>query len=629
MGKNKLKNFTILKTLLLIVLLIILLTTIQVTSAIPQTTNKKNTTAGAPALLSGMLERDTTLTSANNPWQIDADLVVPANITLTITAGVIVHFNANATLIIESDGQLVAAGAAESRILFTRNPDAQSKWRGIKFLNTYQDNYLGYVDMLDGDAGSYLILVDNSKLLIENMTWVTLNKTVLEVDHPQLIVQNSIFPSVESVEVVHGQSLEGDEYFILEGNTFGSTTGYNDVIDFSNCKRPGPILQACNNIFLGGGDDGLDLDGCDAHVEGNYFVNFHRDTDNPGTSNAVSTGERYNRTSDITLVRNIFINNDHSVLLKEDCFLHAENNVFYNNTEAVVNYSEWPLRNVAPGKGAAFIGNIFWNNTALFENQVSQPGNPDPVIQVQQCIIDSAYHSFGAGNIDADPLFVDEDGDFHLQPGSPAIGAGPNGLDMGRYVPAGASISGEPDSITTETTATLTIGGPGITHYSYNINNSADNWSDEISIQDQPVLQLSGLQPGTTYTVYVKGKNSAGAWQQQPEFATSKTWLVDTLNTGIDQAKPQQLPAQCRLYQNTPNPFNPVTTISFELAQEGHVTLEIFNLHGQKVAVLAKEDYQQGAHHITWNAATIAGGVYFCRLRHGNYTSFMKMLLLK
>ncbi|HPG40265.1 MAG TPA: T9SS type A sorting domain-containing protein [bacterium] len=584
-------------------------------------------TLAQPTLLSGVLEKDTTLTSIHNPWQVDSDLVVPADITLTITAGVEINFNSAATLIIEEDGKLVAAGTAENRIRFTNLPE--KKWNGVRFLNTRKDNYLGYVDMLYGDAGSYMLLVDNSKLLIESMTWVTPNKTVLEVDHPQLLVRNSVFPSVQSVEVVHGQTLADDDYLILDGNTFGSTTDYNDVIDFSNCKRPGPILQAYNNIFLGGGDDGLDLDGCDAHIEGNLFTNFHRDPDNPGTSNAVSTGERYSRTSDITLVRNIFINNDHSVLLKEDCFLQAENNVFVNSTEAVVNFSEWPLRDVAPGKGATFIGNIFWNNTAPFENQFAQSGDTDPVIQVHQCLIDSAFHYLGSGNIDADPLFVDAGNDFHLQDGSPAIGAGPNGLDMGRYVPAGVSISGEPDSVTTETTAALTIGGPGITHYRYNINNTADNWSDEISIQDHPVLQLSGLQPGTTYTVYVKGKNSAGTWQQQPEFATSKSWIVDTLNTGIDHKKPQQLPAQCRLYQNTPNPFNPVTTITFELAQDGQVLLEIFNLYGQKVAVLAEGDYKQGAHLITWNAAPYAGGVYYCRLLHGNYNLSQKMLLLK
>jgi len=583
--------------------------------------------AAPPTLLSGVLEKDTTLISIHNPWQVDNDLVVPANITLTITAGVEINFNSGATLIIEEDGKLVAAGTAENRIRFSNLP--QKNWNGVRFLNTRKDNYLGYVDMLYGDAGSYMLLVDNSKLLIENMTWETPNKTVLEVDHPQLLVRNSVFPSVQSVEVVHGQSLADDDYFILDGNTFGSTTDYNDVIDFSNCKRPGPILQAYNNTFLGGGDDGLDLDGCDAHIEGNLFTNFHRDPDNPGTSNAVSTGERYNRTSDITLVRNIFYNNDHSVLLKEDCFLQAENNVFINSTEAVVNFSEWPLRNVASGKGATFIGNIFWNNTAPFENQFAQSGDSDPIIQVQQCLIDSAFHYLGFGNIDDDPRFVNKADDFHLLSGSPAIGAGPNGLDMGRYVPAGASISGEPESVTTETSAALTIGGPGITHYSYNINNTADNWSDEISVQDHPVLQLSGLPPGTTYTVYVKGKNSAGAWQQQPEFAASQSWFVDTLNTGIDHKNPQQHPAQCHLYQNRPNPFNPVTTITFELAQDGHVALEIFNLYGQRVAVLAEGDYKQGAHHISWNAASCAGGVYYYRLRHGNYSSSQKMLLLK
>ncbi|MBN2410560.1 T9SS type A sorting domain-containing protein [candidate division KSB1 bacterium] len=588
-----------------------------------------NTVVSAESLLSGTLQSDTTLTAEAGPWRITGDVIVPDGVTLTIEDGTTVYFDNQTELTIGLNGRLLANGSESGRILFTRTPESDGQWDGIRFNNTLQDNRLCFVDMKYGDRFGEMINIQHSRLLIDNMTWNTSNKTVLEVNHPRLHVRNSVFPNVESVEVIHGQSLAGDEYFILDGNTFGSTTGYNDVIDFSDCKRPGPILQAYNNTFLGGGDDGLDLDGCDAHIEGNIFTNFHRADSNPGTSSAVATGYRFDRTSDITVVRNIFYNNDHSVLLKEDCYMLAENNVFVNNNIAVINYSEWPLRNVSPGKGADLNGNIFFNNALTFENQLAQPGFSNPVISVNRCIIPGDLHGLGSGNIDADPQFIDPDGDFHLRPGSPAIGAGPNGLDMGRYVPAGASISGEPDSVTTDTTVTLTIGGPGIIRYKYVINDTSGAWSDEFTITDNPVIQLNGLENGKSYTVYVKGRNSAGTWQSQPEYASSKTWTVELDNTGIRQKNSFQSPAQFRLYQNSPNPFNPSTNIKFDLPEPGFITLMVYNLKGKKVTTLISGKYNQGSYTINWNAAGLSSGLYYVVLQAGNLTERKKMILLK
>jgi hypothetical protein len=131
------------------------------------------------------------------------------------------------------------------------------------------------------------------------------------------------------------------------------------------------------------------------------------------------------------------------------------------------------------------------------------------------------------GNLDADPVFVDPNTDFHLKSMSPAIEAGPLGLDMGAHVPAGAAICGEPDQITYRTDATLTVGGPGITDYKYCINDSNGPWIGEFSV-DTPIV-LNGLTDGQSYTVYAIGKNSAGEWRQsQDNAAVSRTWTVDT-----------------------------------------------------------------------------------------------------
>src|SRR6185436_12127499 len=109
---------------------------------------------------------------------------------------------------------------------------------------------------------------------------------------------------------------------------------------------------------------------------------------------------------------------------------------------------------------------------------------------------------------------------FSLRPGSPAAGTGPNGLDMGALVPAGASISGAPASPTAQTNVTLTIGGPAFVSYQVRINGGA--WSGDLVVAT-PVV-LSGLTNGS-YTVEVRGRNDAGVLQNQPAV---RSWTVDT-----------------------------------------------------------------------------------------------------
>lgn len=80
---------------------------------------------------------------------------------------------------------------------------------------------------------------------------------------------------------------------------------------------------------------------------------------------------------------------------------------------------------------------------------------------------------------------------------------------------------------------------------------------------------------------------------------------------------------------NYPNPFNPTTTIRFELDRRGPVALAIYNAFGQKVVTLLSEDMNAGSHQIVWHAGHMASGVYFCRIAVGNTTQTKKLVLLK
>jgi flagellar hook assembly protein FlgD len=86
--------------------------------------------------------------------------------------------------------------------------------------------------------------------------------------------------------------------------------------------------------------------------------------------------------------------------------------------------------------------------------------------------------------------------------------------------------------------------------------------------------------------------------------------------------------------KNYPNPFNPQTTISFELKSEGKTKLEIFNVKGQKVKELVNEELGSGRHEVVWNGKSdsnkkVASGVYFYSLTHNDKSIVKKMLVMK
>ncbi|MDD4232210.1 MAG: FlgD immunoglobulin-like domain containing protein, partial [Candidatus Cloacimonetes bacterium] len=102
----------------------------------------------------------------------------------------------------------------------------------------------------------------------------------------------------------------------------------------------------------------------------------------------------------------------------------------------------------------------------------------------------------------------------------------------------------------------------------------------------------------------------------------------------VDNEDAIYAPVIDRLKQNYPNPFNPNTTIAFELARAQNVSLDIFNVKGQKVRNLRSGFMAAGNHSIAWDATddfgkALASGLYFYRLQSNQSTFTRKMLLMK
>jgi len=101
--------------------------------------------------------------------------------------------------------------------------------------------------------------------------------------------------------------------------------------------------------------------------------------------------------------------------------------------------------------------------------------------------------------------------------------------------------------------------------------------------------------------------------------------VISNVVVGVADASPSAF----AVAQNSPNPFNPTTTISFTLAKAGKTTVDVYNVAGQKVDTLVSSSLSAGSHSIVWNAAKFSAGVYFYTVKSGDLSKTMKMTLLK
>ncbi len=105
-------------------------------------------------------------------------------------------------------------------------------------------------------------------------------------------------------------------------------------------------------------------------------------------------------------------------------------------------------------------------------------------------------------------------------------------------------------------------------------------------------------------------------------------WEFDGSLTGVEPIS-NAVPQEFALHTNYPNPFNPSTTITFDLLASSSVKLDVFNTLGQKVATLVNEQLPAGSYKTTFDAAELPSGLYFYRLEAGQFSQIKKMTLLK
>jgi len=92
---------------------------------------------------------------------------------------------------------------------------------------------------------------------------------------------------------------------------------------------------------------------------------------------------------------------------------------------------------------------------------------------------------------------------------------------------------------------------------------------------------------------------------------------------------PAQLPVEYSLLQNFPNPFNPSTTIVYDLPEASHVRLAVFDMLGRQVLVLKDENEEARRHTVVFDASRLSAGVYFYRISTPNFSAKRKRVFVR
>jgi serine protease AprX len=177
--------------------------------------------------------------------------------------------------------------------------------------------------------------------------------------------------------------------------------------------------------------------------------------------------------------------------------------------------------------------------------------------------------------------------------------------------------------------------------------NGGINWTAYTAVNynytnlDSFFFPISGNSPGTSVEYYFAAQDialpvplvstlPAGGSGVNPPGTTPPPagFIYNIVPIGI-KSNSNEIPAVFRLYNNYPNPFNPVTRIRFDIPEPSFTKLIVFDILGREITSLVEQELKPGTYGVEWDASNYPSGVYFYKLISRDFTETKKMVLVK
>jgi hypothetical protein len=221
-----------------------------------------------------------------------------------------------------------------------------------------------------------------------------------------------------------------------------------------------------------------------------------------------------------------------------------------------------------------------------------------------------------------------------------ALNAGGTSFYTGLF--AFTTVPAVPSAPSPLTPASAAAGIGRLTRFTWNASINATKYRLQIAsdnafatiVRDTTVLDTSAvlsasLTSNTDYYWRVNAQNlgGAGAFSTARLFTTGTATGVESLNSGA--------PKEFALYPNYPNPFNPSTTIRYDIAKNAYVRITIYDMLGRSIATLVDGNQVTSSYKVDWTPTNVGSGMYFCRIEarsldgSGTFSAVKKLLFMK
>jgi len=560
----------------------------------------------------------------------------------------------------DGDTVLVAAGTYNESI----NYNGKNIIVGSLYLTTQDTSYISST-IIGGDSSGSVVLFES----FEDSTAVLNGFTF----------QNIIFNSGDELQAIININESSPK---IINNRFDNFYLFQDVESaVIYCENSNSLIM--NNEFTNGSvGNGYVLGGFILSKNSNVTIKNNR-IENGYVGFAEPSGYIVSVNSDNIIESNVIINPSmgYCVICAAISILDGSNCTLRNNFifqaygdgygAVVASQSQYVSHNntfVSNSRGYANLSsNGIVSNDIIYSssNAVYLDGNS--TIQVSYSDIEGGWE--GVGNIDANPLFCFPDsGDYTLAENSPCVGTGEDGENMGAFgVGCGIQVDwdfslSEP---VIEVMGTDNVWNPGDTiSVEMDFCNNTDvahNYYPGVTIESDS--SLTSLHSGHIwFYAMVADECHAISWgaiantsiisdtivefraypealncQNQPEYCIDGDTLTFEIPIVVQvvSTEPEHfIPEEFVLHQNYPNPFNPVTTLRYELPENGHVNVTIYDMLGREVKTLINQNQDAGYKSLIWDATNdygkpVSAGIYLYQIQAGEYMQTKKMVLLK